>query len=116
MAYRSRVGICVPEEIAVAMQESIGELPKRLKREVLSLLKEADVKIKDEGCHAWCCDRCTWNSSSPDVAFVEGYLGDLHTEDYLFIRIGEDINDIEVCGDYVDNPLGMNMDRTIAFT
>jgi hypothetical protein len=83
---------------------------------VLSLLKKADVKIKDEDCHAWCWDRCTWNSSSPDVAFVEGYLGDLHTEDYLFIRIGEDINDIEVCGDYVDNPLGMSMDRTISFS
>ena len=47
---------------------------------------------------------------------VEDYLGDLHTEDYLFIRIGEDINDIEVCGDYVDNPLGMSMDRTISFS
>ena len=58
----------------------------------------------------------TWNSSSPNVAFVEDYLGDLHTEDYLFIRIGEDINDIEICGDYVDNPLGMNMDRTISFS
>ena len=71
MAYRSRVGICVPEEIAVAMQENIGELPKRLKREVLALLKEADVKIEDEGCQAWCWDRYTWNSSSPDVAFPQ---------------------------------------------
>ena len=116
MAYRSRVGICFSEEIAVAMQESIGELPKRFKREVLALLKEADVKIEDEGCHAWCRDRYRWNSSSPDIAFVEDYLGELHMEDYLFIRIGEDINDIEVCGDYVDNPLGMNMDRTISFS
>ena len=44
---------------------------------------------------------------------MEDYLGDLHVEDYLFIRIGEDINDIEVCGDYVDNPLGMSLDQTI---
>lgn len=54
MAYHLRVGICVPEEIAVTMQESVGELSKRLKKEVLALLKEADIKIEDEDCRAWC--------------------------------------------------------------
>ena len=116
MACRSRVGICVPEDIATEMQDSIVNLPKRLKRDVLALFKEADVEIMDVRCHAWCWDRYRWNSARPNIAFVENYLCELDYEEYLFIRIGEDINDIEVCGDYVDNPLGMSMDRTISFS
>ena len=37
-------------------------------------------------------------------------------EDYLFIRLGEDLNDIEVCDYYVDNPLSKSMDRNISFS
>jgi hypothetical protein len=40
MAYRSRVAICVPDDIAAAMQNNIGKLPKRLEKDVLTLLKQ----------------------------------------------------------------------------
>lgn len=36
-------------------------------------------------------------------------MADLEYEDYYFIRIGEDYDDIEVNGGFWDNPLGMRI-------
>ena len=40
-------------------------------------------------------------------------MADLEVEDYLFFRVGEEIGDIEIKGEFWDNPFEFNILQTI---
>ena len=54
-----------------------------------------------------------WYSDFPDVSFIEKFMADLEVEDYLFFRVGEEIGDIEIKGEFWDNPFEFNILQTI---
>lgn len=52
-----------------------------------------------------------WYADFEDVSFVESFMADLKYEEYYFIRVGEDYDDIKVNGGFCDNPLGLRITR-----
>lgn len=43
-------------------------------------------------------------------------MEELDDEDFLFIRIGEDFEDIEILGRYWENPFNLDVVRTVEFS
>ena len=57
-----------------------------------------------------------WYEEFAEMAFVAKLMDSLPSEDFLFIRLGEDYDDIETRGSYCGKPFGMYVERKIAFT
>ena len=51
-----------------------------------------------------------------EVAFVAKLTDSLPDQDFRFIRLGEDYDDIETRGSFCGKPFGMYVERKIAFT
>ena len=73
------------------------------------------VKKQDDDARAWYWDGFRWYSRDCDVAFLEDYLAELDWDQYLYIRVGEDLSDIDYHGGLWDNPFGMCLTRGIEF-
>ena len=70
---------------------------------------------RESGAAAWHRESLKWYSDYEDVAFFENLLRDLEAEDYLFIRLGDSDDDVEIRGGFWDNPFGMCLMRGIGF-
>lgn len=74
---------------------------------------------KESGAKAWLLTGIKWYADDteyyPEANFVEEFLNSLDEDDYCFLRIGEDIDDIEERGSFFDNPFGMYILRKIVF-
>lgn len=57
-----------------------------------------------------------WYEEFAEMAFVAKLMDSLPSEDFLFIRLGEDYDDIETRGSFCGKPFGMYVERKIAFT
>ena len=55
-----------------------------------------------------------WYDEFDEIAFVGEFMDNLPHEDFLFIRIGEDYDDIETRGSYQCNPQRVRIAREIA--
>jgi len=115
MGYSSRVGICMSQEAAVLLDAKIRILTPALKEDLTSLFEGADVIKQDDCARAWYWDGFRWYSSDSDIAFLEDYLAELDWDQYLFIRVGENLSDIYYHGGLWDNPFGMSLVRDIEF-
>lgn len=56
-----------------------------------------------------------WYDEFDEIAFVGKFMDNLPHEDFLFIRIGEDYDDIETRGSFCGKPFGMYLTKKIAF-
>ena len=54
-----------------------------------------------------------WYDEFAEVAFVEAFMDNLPHEDFLFIRLGEDYDDIETRGSFRGKPFGTYVERKI---
>ena len=115
MGYSSRVGICISQDAADFLDAKIKVLSPALKEEVARLFEDAAVKKQDDDARAWYWDAFRWYSRDCDVAFLEDYLAELDWDQYLYIRVGEDLADIDYHGGLWDNPFGMCLTRGIEF-
>ena len=119
MGYYSDVALCLSkagaEKLAAAIEARIGNTPDDFGSNVIKALIGGEPVRKDEdtGTVAFCWSGVKWYSDFEGVAFVENFMADLDDEDYYFIRIGEDYDDIEVIGGFWDNPLGIQVMREI---
>ncbi len=55
-----------------------------------------------------------WYDEFDEIAFVGEFMDNLPHEEFLFIRIGEDYDDIETRGSYRCNPQRVRITREIA--
>ena len=55
-----------------------------------------------------------WYEEFAEMAFVAKLMDSLPSEDFLFIRLGEDYDDIETRGSYWCNPQRVRITREIA--
>ncbi len=51
-----------------------------------------------------------------EIACINSVMEELDDEDFLFIRIGEDFEDLEIQGRYWDNPFNLDVVRTVEFS
>lgn len=118
MGYYSETAFALTAEAAEAVREAISNqiLDTALKTE--TFLQEAETHSIDGQSRAelfhW--NAVKWYSEFEEIECIERILGDLETSEYLFIRIGEDYSDIETKGSYWDNPFGLDIVRTVAFS
>ena len=115
MGYRSHVGICMSHDAVFRLEAKIQTLPQSLQEEVQRLFEDSEFVREDEGDRAWYWAGFKWYSSDPDIAFLESYLSDLEWDQYLYIRVGDDLDDAEYQGGFWDNPFGMCLTRGIGF-
>ena len=100
MGYRSDVGFaCVP--VIKNVVETLSEWDKEFK-ELLQC--GDDVSVTHDG--RWRFESVKWYDSYPDVQIMENIMtmcdnhaANLSYESYGFVRIGEELDDIEMKGD-----------------
>ncbi len=115
MGYRSHVGICLAQDAFKQLEDKIQALPQHLQEEVRSLFGDSEFTREDEGSRVWYWEGFKWYSSDPDITFLKGYLSDLEDEQYLYLLVGENLDDVEYHGRFWDNPFGMCLTRGIEF-
>ena len=120
MGYYSDVALCLTKtgaaKLATAVEarvsDTYGEFASNAIKEMVG--REPAHKDMDSGAVAFCWNGMKWYADFEEVAFVENFMADLEYEDYYFIRVSEDYDDIEVNGGFWDNPLGLSLMRGIA--
>lgn len=117
MGYRSDVGLALSKAGVGRLQEKLATLDKDSETffNVTELLKYARKHMKHEesGAEQYLWDYLKWYDSYSEVRFIEDLMGELVDEEFLFLRIGEDMNDNEEKGSFWDNPFELSILRTI---
>jgi len=117
MGYRSDVGLALSKIGASRLQEKLNSLDKNSEAffNVTELLGYAYKHLKHEesGAELYLWDYLKWCDSFSDVRFIEDLMLELEDDDFLFLRIGEDMNDNEEKGSFWDNPFELSILRTI---
>ena len=119
MGYRSEVGICLTNAGRQALDSKIHALEAEDEKtqHIRNLLNASSTKLEDQesGAVGWLWDSVKWYVDYDDVSFIENLLKNLEDTEYLFIRIGESVDDTEVHGAFWDNPFSMNFVRGITY-
>ena len=102
MGYRSDVALVIHEK-------HYNDLIKSL--DVKNLLNYAD-QFKEHKCLLYYWQSVKWYGADE----LMDYLGNIPGEDYYFIRIGEELDDNEINGDWWDNPFECSLSRSIEFS
>ena len=117
MGYRSDIGLALTKEGADRLQDKLNSLDKSSDTfsNVTTLLEYAHKHQKHEesGAELLLWDYLKWYDSFPEIRFFENLMGELEWDDFLFLRIGEDMNDNEEKGNFWDNPFELTILRTI---
>ena len=117
MGYRSDVGLALSKSGALRLHEKLNSLDKNSESyiQTTNLLKYAHKHQKHEesGAELFLWDYLKWYDNYPDVRFIEDLMNELESDDFLFLRIGEDMNDNEEKGSFWDNPFELTILRTI---
>lgn len=118
MGYRSDVGLCLQRSAYLKLRnagEALRYTDTEIYKLVQSLLEHPQRTLECAEAVVLYWDSVKSHSGYDDVRWLENLLSGLEAEDYLFLRIGEEADDIEAKGCYWDNPFGMYVARDIAF-
>ncbi|SHN72708.1 hypothetical protein [Desulfovibrio litoralis] len=121
MGYYSEVVLALNEKAKALLDVQIAEI--KIKDEAIwtvvdSLLNNSvDHKIEHptNGAILYHFGMIKWYESFLDIGFISDFINKLNNSDYLFIRIGESIDDIEKNGEFVDNPFNIEVISTIQY-
>ena len=117
MGYRSDVGLALTQAAVQTLNEKMNALDKM--SEAFSIITDffayADKHFEDtnSGSEVYLWEYVKWHEEFPDVGFIEHLLAELDWSDYLFIRIGEELEDIDTRGSFWDNPFDLGISRSI---
>lgn len=105
MGYRSTVAIILPNHIYQNLLDTVAVFQDYdTKRDVYLLLNDAKILQHNETKDVlltW--TNICWYSDDADcrdIFFVDNFLKELPDNDYIFLRVGEDIDDYSIFGDY----------------
>lgn len=120
MGYYSEVALALTGKGARFLEQAIDDIAfgDNLRAEVVRLFDSADVSYVDsqDGAKCWYWSFIKWYDDFKEIEFVEKLMLDMHTRDYLFIRIGEYYEDIEEKGLFHDNSFGIGVIRSISIS
>ena len=117
MGYRSDVGLALTQAAVQTLNEKLNALNKM--SEAFSVITDffayADKHFEEteSGSEVYLWEYVKWYEEFPDVGFIERLLAELDWSDYLFIRIGEELDDIDTRGSFWDNPFDLGISRSI---
>ena len=118
MGYYSDVALCLTkngmDQLKIALAEAEKNNPDNFA--VIKMLIGGEPSKIDEGSGSvvFLWDGEKWYDEFDEVAFVGKLMDNLPHEDFLFIRLGEDYDDIETRGSYWCNPQRVRITREIA--
>ena len=117
MGYRSDTGLALTQEAVQTLNEKLNALDKN--SEAFSVITDfftyADKHFEDtdSGSEVYLWEYVKWYQEFPDVSFIENLLHELDWSDFLFIRIGEELDDIDTRGSFWDNPFDLGISRSL---
>ena len=120
MGYRSDVGLALTQSAVQTLNQKLNALDKN--SEAFSVITDfftyADKHFEDpdSGSEVYLWEYVKWYQEFPDVSFIENLLTELDWSDFLFVRIGEELDDIETKGGFLDNPFNLGVRRSIMIT
>ena len=119
MGYYSDVALCLTKNGMDQLKTALAEAEKNNPGNfaAIKMLIGGEPSKIDEGSGSvvflWEGEK--WYDEFDEIAFVGEFMDNLSHEDFLFIRIGEDYDDIETRGSFCGKPFGMYIARKIAF-
>ena len=117
MGYRSDIGLALTQSAVQSLNEKLNDLDKTSGAfsVIMDFFAYADKHFEDtdSGSEVYLWENLKWYEEFPDVGFVEKLLAELDWSDYLFIRIGEELEDIDTRGSFWDNPFDLGISRSI---
>ena len=120
MGYISDIGLALTQEAVQTLNKKLNALDKN--SEACSVITDffayADKHFEDtgSGSEGYLWEYVKWYQEFPDVSFIENLLTELDWSDFLFVRIGDDLDDIETRGGFWDNPFNLGVRRSIMIT
>ena len=111
MGYRSDVAIALSKEAAALLKARLEAATP----DERYLLDNADLHDTDEesGDELWRWHYVKWYEEFAEVAFIDNVLKELSDDDYLFIRLGENYDDVEIRGDFWGNVFELGVSTAI---
>jgi hypothetical protein len=107
MGYRSEVALCVRND----HKSELITNP-----DIVRVLLNADAKLEDEDGFLFHWGWIKWYDDDKEIAALMTFLANLEdSDDFLFIRLGEDDADTDIQGGWWDNPFDMGYARRIEF-
>ena len=117
MGYYSEAVLVFTAKGTETMRSMIDEQQLGMALRTRNFLEEANMHSIDSKSRAeffhW--DSVKWYQMFEEIACINSVMEELDDEDFLFIRIGEDFEDIEIQGRYWDNPFNLDVVRTVEF-
>ena len=121
MGYRSDAALALTEHGRNIFNQKLvsSDTTDAVRHDVSRLLAHAsqhkcDAETKSE---CWLWHGVKWFTGDPacyrDIRFIESVLDTLDETDYYFVRIGEDTDDNEIRGLWLDNPFEIILCREI---
>jgi len=112
MGYCSDVGLCLNPEATQLFNKALESLSPEFAEKIKEFLNDAN-KYERDGAVCFCWDWIKWYDVFDDVKFIQDFIADLEFDKFLFIRLGDDVEDTEMYGRYYGNPFNMTLDRRI---
>lgn len=120
MGYCSHVALCLSPAGEAAFQEEYGAALRAPESELPpdseNLLSHPDGHYEKQGASLRTWEAVKWYKEDfPELRFLHNFIDEHHYEDCLFLRYGEELDDIEKDGGYYDNPFNLRFARSFAF-
>ena len=118
MGYYSDVALCLTkngmDQLKTALAEAEKNNPDNFAAIIILIGDEPSRTDESTGAVVFLWEGERWYGEFDEIAFVEEFMDNLPHEDFLFIRSGEDYDDIETRGSYQGNPQRVRIAREIA--
>ena len=117
MGYYSEVGLVLTKKGFEQMEAELTAVEdKALRNEIEDLLSSADCQhTASNGDHLWTWEWMKWYPEFREISWLETCLKAMANEDFYFLRIGEEHDDVFISGDCWDNTFKMGLSRSIYF-
>ena len=118
MGYYSDVALCLTkngmDQLKSALIQAERNNPENFAAIKMLIAGEPSKIDEGSGSVVFLWEGEKWYEDFAEMAFVAKLMDSLPSEDFLFIRIGEDYDDIETRGSYWCNPQRVRITREIA--
>ena len=118
MGYRSNVVIVLSKEAKELLDAKLSTLPQETKESIEGVFSSANKHfIHESGDELFHWSWIKWYTNYPEIAFIERFLDTLEDEDkeFGFMRIGEDLGDVEQKGYYLNDPFQSYIEVNIKY-
>lgn len=118
MGYYSNVALCLTkngmDQLKTVLAEAEKNNPDNFAAIKILIGDEPSRTDERTGAVVFLWEGERWYNEFDEIAFVEEFMDNLPHEDFLFIRLGEDYDDIETRGSYQGNPQRVRIAGEIA--